>query len=41
MDVALIRVGGHHKLMLPAGKFHRQLAADFVRLLRADFIRLE
>ena len=41
VDMGLIRMGGHHKLVSAAGELHRQFVSNPVRLLRSNFIRLE
>ena len=41
MDMGFIHMGGHYKLMPPAGKLHRQFIAQAVGVLRADLPRLE
>ena len=41
MDMRLVRMRRHDKLVLPVGEPHRQLVADAVGLLRRDLPGLE
>ena len=41
MDMGLVHMGGHHKLVLRFGELHSQLIANVVGFLRADLPRLE
>ena len=41
LDMLFVNVRSHHKLMLPAGKLHRQFVAEFMCILRADLTGLE
>jgi hypothetical protein len=41
MDVGLVNMGRHHKLMLPAGKLHSQFIGDLIGFFRTDLPRLE
>jgi hypothetical protein len=41
MDMGLVHMGRHYKLVLASGKPHCQLIADPVGFLRADFPWLE
>ena len=41
MDMGLVHMGRHYKLVLASSKLHRQLIAEPVGILRADFPWLE
>ena len=41
MDMSLIYVSRHQKCVLPLGKTHGQLVADFIGFLRRNFPRFE
>ena len=41
MDMGLVHMGGHHKLVLAPGKLHSQLVTNAVGLLRGDLAGFE
>ena len=41
VNVGLVHMGGHHKLVLAFGEFHSQLIANVVGLLRGDLAGFE